>query len=193
MRFSTILLTVAALFTGAMASAESVMIDTGPDERALKQTIIFEADIDTVWAMFTTSAGVSQWIAPVGEVDLRTGGAILTNYDACASIDDSRTITLAIVNFVPKKFLTLQSDLTNQREADWMSDEVYDRREQLYSMFEFLPLEDGRTQLVSWGLGYGKSEAWDEMIEFFTAGNEWTFDQLHKALAGEKTFDPCSE
>ncbi len=176
----------------AQDTAQSEVVATVPGEIALKQTLTIDADIATVWSLFTTSEGVSKWMAPVGEVDLRAGGAIRTNYNACAEPGDDGTITNKIVNFVPERFLTLQADLVPQREASWMNETIYAQRDNLFSVIEFSEADDGMTQITMWGLGYGEGPEWETMLGFFIAGNEWTFGQLQKAIAGEQAFPPCA-
>lgn len=169
---------------------ETVLV--GDDEQALRQTVVFDAPIEEVWSRFTTADGVASWMAPVAEVDLRSGGAIRTSYDPCGTLDGDGTITLSIVNYVPNTLLILKTDLSNADEAAWMNDAIRERAPNMANVIEFESLEDGRTQITSWGLGYGTGENWEQMIGFFTAGNEWSFGQLRRALAGE-TVNPVCE
>mgnify|MGYP000176853787 CR=1 FL=1 len=131
-------------------------------------------------------------MAPVGHVDLRSGGTIRTNYDPCAAEGDDGWITNRIVNFVPGRFITLQANLEPQREAEWMNETIYARRDSLYSVIEFEEVSESRTRITIWGLGYGDGLEWQTMLGFFTAGNEWTFGQLRKAVAGEQAYPPCA-
>lgn len=59
------------------------------------------------------------------------------------------------------------------------------------NLIEFEPVDDNRTRITSWGLGYGAGDAWDQMIGFFIAGNEWSYNQLGRALAGENIRPAC--
>lgn len=169
------------------------MITVGEGEQALRQSLILDAPIGEVWARFATDDGVASWMAPMGEVDLRSGGSIRTNYDACATIGDEGTITLNIVNFVPEQLLILQSDLSVSDDAAWMNDAIRERAPQMSNLIEFESVEGGRTRVTSWGLGYGTGEDWEQIIGFFIAGNEWSFAQLGRALAGEEVYPACGE
>ena len=162
------------------------------DEQALRQSLVLEVPLADLWYLFTTDQGVTEWMAPVGSVDLRSGGMIRTNYDACAQLGDDGWIENKIVNFVPHRFITLQADLEPQREEVWMNEEVYARRENLYSVIEFEEIAPDRTRLTMWGLGYGTGPEWETILDFFTAGNEWTFGQLQRAIAGEDVYRPCA-
>ncbi|WP_165853463.1 SRPBCC family protein [Aurantiacibacter aquimixticola] len=170
----------------------SEMVRISESEMALKQSVIVDADLEQTWAFFTEPSQVMRWMAPVADVDLRTGGTIRTHYDSCASIGDANTIELTIVNFVPQHLLTLQSNLDTAREAEWMNEEIYARRENLYNVIEFTPLDRDRTQITSWGLGYGDGPTWQTMFDFFIRGNEWSFGQLNRAIAGEEVWPDCA-
>lgn len=184
-----------AFITQPVAAQDSITsetVETSQGEIALRQSLVIAADLATTWDLFTTSEGVSQWMAPVGHVDLRNGGAIRTNYNACATAEDGGWITNRIANFVPRRFITLQADLEPQREAAWMNETIYARRDNLYSVIEFEVVGEGQTRVTIWGLGYGEGPEWETMLGFFIAGNEWTLGQLQKAVAGERAFAPCA-
>lgn len=191
--FLAIALTLGTQPLAAQEAITSETIATAEGEIALKQSLVVETGLADAWALFTTDAGVRQWMAPVGAVDLRSGGAIRTNYNACAAPGDEGTITNTIVNFVPQRFLTLQADLVPQREAEWMNEAIFARRDNLYSVIEFEAVSQGRTRITIWGLGYGTGPEWETMLGFFIAGNEWTLAQLQKAVAGEQAFAPCAD
>lgn len=175
------------------AGAVSEAITVGDGEQALRQSLVLDAPLPRVWSHFTTNEGVSSWMAPVAEVDLRSGGTIRTNYDACGAIGDEGTITLNIVNFLPERFLILRADLDAARDAAWMNEAILERAPDMSNLIEFEALEDGRTLVTSWGLGYGTGKDWEQMIGFFTAGNDWSFGQLRRALAGETTYPACEQ
>ena len=59
-------------------------------------------------------------------------------------------------------------------------------------MIEFEEIAPDRTRLTMWGLGYGTGTEWETILDFFTAGNEWTFGQLQRAIAGEDVYRPCA-
>ncbi|MEL1250895.1 SRPBCC family protein [Aurantiacibacter gilvus] len=190
------ILAAAALVLSLPAAAQDVQSERNPvseDEQALRQTLVLDAPLADLWNLFATDAGVSSWMAPVGYVDLRTGGMIRTNYNACAEPEDDGWIENTIVNFVPERMITLQANLEPQREASWMNETIYARRDNLYSVIEFEAVSPDQTRLTMWGLGYGIGPEWETILGFFTAGNEWTFAQLQRAVAGEQVYPGCDE
>ncbi len=183
----------ALISPAAAQDVQSERIVVSDSEQVLRQTMVLDTGLDHAWMLFSTGEGVSSWMAPVGHVDLRTGGMIRTNYDACAEPEDHGWIENTVVNFVPRRLITLQANLEPQREASWMNETIYARREHLYSVIEFDEVAPGQTRLTIWGLGYGTGPEWETMLDFFTVGNEWTFAQLQRAIAGEQVYPGCDE
>ena len=177
----------------AHSPLESGVIDAGDEDRTLVHVEEVDASIDVVWDHYTKADKVSRWMAPIAQVDLRAGGSILTHYNPCSAIGDEGTITLKILAYVPETLIILQSDLESQRDASWMNETVYQSRERLYNLVEFETLENGHTQITSWGLGYGQGEEWATMIAFFERGNSWSYQQLRKALDGDDVRPACEK
>ena len=183
MRLFLALAALIAMPAPALAAAEpsSEIVEGEDGQLFLKQSIILDADLATSWALYTTDEGASRWMAPKVEVDLRPGGSLKSQYDATAQIGDPGTVEVRIVNYVPERLLTLQADLS-ELQADWLTDEVRAAQHELYNVIMFEALDDGRTRITSWGIGYRDAPGWEKMIGFFTAANEWTLGQLAKAL-----------
>lgn len=160
-------------------------------ERVLRQEVIVDTGLATAWDLFTDKSAIERWMAPVAKVDLSNAGRIRTHYDACAAVGDPGTIELRIINLIPRKMLTLQAVLPDDPRPEWMNETVFAARDRLTNVVEFEPLSDGRTRITSWGLGYGDGPEWDQMIDFFTRGNAWSFAQLQKAVGGERVTPTC--
>ena len=171
----------------------SQRIELPNGELILKQTVLVDASLEDTWRYFTESEYISRWMAPVAAAEIAPGGRIQTHYDACASIGEAGTISLDIVNFVPQRLITLQSNLETSRDASWMSDAIYERRNDLYNIIEFAPASEDQTRITSWGLGYRQEPEWDAMLGFFVAGNEWTYSNLQRAVRGGSIWPECAE
>src|SRR5512142_165549 len=61
-------------------------------ERVLRQEIIVPATLEEVWQALGTAEGLRSWMAPVVDLQLRTGGHWWANYDPAAKITDPSTI-----------------------------------------------------------------------------------------------------
>ena len=177
----------------ASQAIASERIELADGELILKQTVTVDVGIEEAWGFFTEPEQIRLWMAPVATADIRPGGAIRTHYDACASVGDEGTIELEVVNFIPRRLLTLQSSLEPAREASWMTDAIFARQDDLYNVIQFEAIAPDRTRIVSWGLGYRQDPEWQAMLGFFIAGNEWSYSQLQRAIDGEQVWPPCNE
>ena len=74
-----------------------------------------------------------------------------------------------------------------------MNEAIYARRDDLYNVIEFEAVSENQTRITSWGLGYRQDPEWMEMLNFFIAGNTWSFQQLQRAVAGEQVWPECAE
>ena len=159
------------------------IIEKGQDELFLKQSIVLDADVETVWQAFTTAEGVTGWMAPVAAVDFRIGGSLRTHYGVDAQIGDPGTVLLHIANYAPNRFITLQADADNAALPPIAKANAH----RLFNIIEFNALPDERTEVVTWGIGYGAGEEWQQMIGFFVQGNEWTLGKLAAFINGNRT------
>ena len=154
---------------------------TALGEHILVQEVLVEAPLDQVWAAYTTSDGWSAWASPVARIDLRVGGTIETHYDPNAAIGDPGTNTLRIVNYVPRRLLMLKADISERWPEVLKQD-----GEHLANIILFESLSPNRTKIESYGVGYGNSPEYDEMMQFFIEGNESLFRKLIEVLEKDR-------
>ena len=159
------------------STISSKIQETKAGELILVETVIIAAPVDKVWAAYTPSAGYTSWAAPVAEIDLRVGGTIRTHYDPTAKIGDPKTITIRIVNYVPKKMLTLQADISE----NW-PDILKEQAEHLYNVILFEELTGNKTRIVSYGLGYQDNKKMRDLMNFFVAANKGLYTKLLEAV-----------
>lgn len=146
-------------------------------ERILVEKIVIEAPLADVWSAYTTEEGYTAWAAPKARIDLRVGGTILTQYGADAEIGDSGTNTLHIVNYVPERVLTLRAEI-----ADNWPEVMKQDGEKLTNVILFEALSPTRTRVESYGVGYGTSPEYEQLLEFFVAANKSLYGELKRHL-----------
>ena len=156
---------------------KSSVDSTAAGELILKQEVIIHASISDVWDAYTTEAGWAQWSTPLVSMDLRAGGIIKTNYNPEGTLDDETTNTLFIRNYVPYKLLTLQADIA-PNWPEFMKEEA----ENLYNVILFESLNDKKSKIISYGMGYQNNENYWGLMEFFIKGNEMSYGKLKEAL-----------
>ena len=146
---------------------------TKSPELVLIQELTVKAPIDSVWNAYTTKNGWENWAVPIAEVELKVGGHIKTNYNDQGKIGDSTTIVTNIINYVPKKLLTLQAELTNNF-PEFMKEDAED----FYNVIYFEELENGDTKIESFGIGYKNNQKYLSLMNYFIQANEKTLMNL---------------
>lgn len=125
----------------------SIIDSTKTPELVLIQEFTVNSPIDSVWNAYTTKKGWKNGAVPLAEIDLRVGGFIKTNYNKAGEIGDSTTIVTPILNYVPKKLITLQAELTDNF-PEFMKKEEKD----FYNLIYFVETEKGKTHVKSLSL-----------------------------------------
>jgi uncharacterized protein YndB with AHSA1/START domain len=146
----------------------------------LIQEFTVNSPIDSVWSAYTTKKGWESWAVPLAEVDLKVGGFIKTNYNKEGKIGDSTTIVTHIINYVPKTLITLQAELTDNF-PEFMKKEAKD----FYNVIYFDELEDGKTNVKSFGIGYKNNPKYLALMKYFIPANEKTIVNLINYLEKE--------
>ena len=105
-----------------------------------------------------------------------------TNYNKKGKIGDDTTITLHIINYVPKRMLTLQAEIT-KNFPDFMKEDEKD----LYNMILFEEISSTKTKVISYGIGYKHNEKYMSLMKFFIQGNEQSYLNLISYLETGKS------
>ncbi len=140
---------------------------TSNRELVLIQEFTVHSPIDSVWEAYTTKKGWENWAVPLAEIDLKVGGYIKTNYNEAGKIGDSTTIVTHIVNYVPKKLITLQAEIT-ENFPEFMIKEAKD----FYNVIYFEEVDKGNTSVISYGIGYKNNPKYLSLMDYFIPANE---------------------
>lgn len=191
MNILTIILVFALFFSVAFGQNEtnvkqnriiSTIDSTYNNEIVLIQEFTVNVPLDSVWNAYTTKKGWESWAVAIAEIDLKVGGYIKTNYNASGKIGDSTTIVTHIINYVPKKLLTLQAEITDNF-PEFMKKEAKD----FYNVIYFEEKENGVTNVKSYGIGYKNTPKYLSLMQYFIQANEMSLMNLINYLeTGEK-------
>ncbi len=151
------------------------VLSTG--ERILIEEVVIEAPLADVWNAYTTESGYTAWAAPKARIDLRVGGTMLTQYGPNAEIGDPGTNTLHIVNYVPQRLLTLRAEI-----ADNWPEVMKQDGERLTNVILFEAITPNRTRIESFGIGYGPSPEYENLLQFFVTANRSLYVELKRVL-----------
>ena len=155
----------------------STIDSTMSPELVLIQEFSVNAPLDSVWNAYTTKEGWESWVVPLAEVDLKVGGSIKTNYNPEGEIGDSTTIYTHIINYVPKRLITLQAEIT-ENFPDFMKKEAKD----FYNVIYFDQRDNGSTNVKSFGIGYKNNAKYLALMNYFIPANEETLLKLIETL-----------
>lgn len=160
----------------------STIDSTYNNDIVLIQEFTVNVPLDSVWNAFTTKRGWESAFVAISEIDFKIGGTIKSSYDKNAKIGDSTTIVNHIVNYVPKKLLTLQAEIT-ENFPEFMQKEAKD----FYNVIYFEEIGEEKTNVKSYGIGYKNTPKFISLLKFFIQGNEQSYLNLIKYLeTGEK-------
>ena len=158
-----------------VAQASSHVSRTDANELILIQEVSFSAPIEDVWKAYTTEEGWTAWASPRAEIDLRVGGTIRTAYEG--EIGGSNTNTLQIVNYVPRRVLTLKADVSSNWPEIMQKDAA-----KLSNVILFDEIAGGVTRIQSFGVGYTDAPEYDQLMSFFIKANEGLYQNLRTYL-----------
>ena len=186
---STLILAAAVLLLSNTSSAEeaatkssltSKVRTTAAKERILIHRVLIEAPVSDVWKAYTTDKGYAAWAATQAAIDLRVGGEIQTRYDKDGKLGEKGTNRLRIVNYVPNELLTLQA----QPAKNWPA-YLTKNAKNLYNVILFRRQSNAKTEVTSYGLGYGADKEYDAIIGFFKTANETLLKKLKGYVEGQ--------
>lgn len=137
----------------------------GAEGRVLRIEITVPAPRAEVWKAFSTSEGLSTWLAPNSNVELKPGGEWMVHFPGGSTGGGN------IVSFVPGKEIVLKALAPDQFPTV--------RAQRTTARFE---LEDrGKGTLVRLTqTGWQDGDEWDNAYEYLTAGNAQLLATLHR-------------
>lgn len=159
------------------AQVENTSYINNSNERVLQLSIVVPLEVKEVWKYFSTDSGLSEWIAPVAHIELKNGGYIITNYDKTKTLSDSSSIRLGIISYLENELLILKVDLNDNFSKKQQEEDQY-----LQEIIQFVSVAPGKTKIISSMVGWGEGKDWKKTYDFFVRGNEWTYNELLKAV-----------
>ena len=147
------------------AAAAAVAPSSNASEKMLRVEITVPAPRADVWKAFATSDGLSTWLAPNSNVELKTGGEWMVHFPGGSTGGGN------IVSFVPNKEIVISALAPDQFPTV--------RAQRTTARFE---LEDhGKGTLVRLTqTGWKDGDEWDRAYEYLTAGNAQLLATLHR-------------
>jgi uncharacterized protein YndB with AHSA1/START domain len=135
---------------------------------------VVAAPLENVWRAWTTNAGLSAWLAPVVDIDLRIGGTLRAAYDANAGLEGDTAVVNEILAFDPQRMLAFR---VAQAPRDFpYADAVASMWTVVY--LDAVSADATRVRVVVNGLG--EDDAGQATRAFFERGNAQTLRGLEE-------------
>jgi uncharacterized protein YndB with AHSA1/START domain len=133
-------------------------------EKRLDFDVEVPASLDDVWKAFTTAEGMTTWVSPEAEVELREGGKWLAKFGNAAPGGGT------ILKFTPLKEITIAA----------MAPESFPtvRRERTTAVFSFTVIDKGNTRVHLTQTGWKEGEEWTKAFDYLAGGNAILLNML---------------
>lgn len=157
-----VMLAVAAPIIGASMRRASA---SDGAEKVLAIAVTVPAPRAEVWKAFSTSEGLSSWLAPNAVVDLKPGGDWMVRFPGGSSAGGT------IVSFVPQKEIVISA----------LAPEKFPTVRAQRTTARFALEDHGTGTLVRlMQTGWKDGDEWDRAYEYLTAGNAQLLATLHR-------------
>lgn len=179
-----LLLFISFNLSGQDSRVKSKVDSTHNNELVLIQEFNVNVPIEKAWDVYATEQGWESAFVAQAELDFKVNGSIKTSYDKNATIGDSSTIVLHIINYVPRKIITLQAEITSNFPEFMKADE-----KDLFNIVHFEELGPSSTKVTSYGIGYKNNPKYLSLMKFFIEGNELSYNNMILYLETGKKAD----
>ncbi|MDX2146351.1 MAG: SRPBCC domain-containing protein [Planctomycetota bacterium] len=149
------------------------------------QTINVPAD--RIFEHFTTAEGIKRsWSVAQARVDFRVGGEIRTAYDPTADLESPASISNTILAYEPGRMLAIKST-PPQGAPDWLQAICQSG----FTVIRLEPIGPATTRVFVTGMGYKQGPLFDQALEFFQRGNDWTLQRMKESLERDAGVTPA--
>jgi uncharacterized protein YndB with AHSA1/START domain len=138
---------------------------------------VVDAPLSEVWEAWSTSEGLSQWMAPLVEIDLQVGGLMRSNYNQDGKLGDPQTIINTILSFEPQRMISIK--VAKAPEGFPFPHAI----SQMWSIIYFSEVETNKTSVREVSLGFSPDLESQKMRAFFNTGNSSTLSQFKQYIA----------
>jgi len=138
---------------------------------------VVDAPVDSVWNVFTTTAGLESWMAAHASFDLRIGGTMQTVYAPEGKLGDASTIENTILAYELNRMLAIQ---VSKAPAGFPFPNAI---RNMWTVIYFEAVDGTQTRIREVSMGFGADEESQKMRQFFDQGNASTLIALQKRFA----------
>ncbi|MCA1582627.1 MAG: SRPBCC domain-containing protein [Acidobacteria bacterium] len=147
---------IAAPATTFTQGAVKVTETRSPAKRLYFEVVV-PATPERVWAAFTTSEGLTTWLAPSAKVRLELGGEWQVSFGSGAPSGGN------VLSWLPMEMLSV-----NAMAPEWFPTV---RRDRTIAVFRFEPVGEKQTRVRLAQIGWKDGEEWDKAFDYLGEGN----------------------
>jgi uncharacterized protein YndB with AHSA1/START domain len=147
-----------------------VHVTTSAEPKRLDFAVTVPASVDQVWDAFTTSAGVTSWLAPQATIEPRPGGKWEVSFGAGTSTGGGTIVLLQ-----PKSLLAVSALAPDQFPTV--------RRERTTAVFFFDATGPKTTTVRLAQTGWKQGAEWDQAYDYLSKGNAQLLEALYHRFA----------
>ena len=143
-----------------------------PAAKAIRKETVVPATIDQVWEAWTTTEGVKTFFSSAAKVELRIGGPFEIYFLTDAPYGQRGSEDCHFLSYLPKKMLSFE----------WNAPPSFGdlRGIHTYVVLEFEPVGEKQTKVTLSHVGWGKSDEWDKVYDYFDKAWEYVLGNLKK-------------
>lgn len=149
--------------------------------RTLCHETVVSAPPDAVWRLFSTTEGLSSWVAPVAAIDLRVGGIWEASYRMDARLGDQGNIRNRVLSYLPHRMLSIAVD---SAPPGFPHPELV---QGVWTVIELEQVGEMQTRVRVSMLGYREGADYDELYQMFDQGNAFTLRKLAERVSNGRT------
>lgn len=133
-------------------------------ERALDKSVVVPAGVQAVWQAWTTTEGVTSFMAPAADIELRVGGAYRIYFDPGAEPGQRGADDMRILGLQPMRMLSF----------DWNAPPSLPqaRQQRTFVVVRLHPVDERSTRVTLHHTGWGDGGEWDQAYTYFDRA--WT-------------------
>ncbi|MBD3258559.1 hypothetical protein GF377_09010, partial [candidate division GN15 bacterium] len=138
------------------------------------------APVADVWAAWTTSEGMSQWLAPA-KIELRIHGPFEVYFDPSQAYGLKGAEGCHVLSYVPQRMLAFEWN------APPSVPQLRDANMRNWVVVMFDPVSEGETKLTLTHLGWGEGEAWDANFTYFDKAWKYVLEACKMYFGGDES------
>lgn len=173
---------IAAIIASGAAAAPTAIRDVSYKDsdghRVLSESVTVPGSPQQVWGAFATDEGFMRWAVPVAHITPGNGGMMESALTPTGKIGDADNVRNRIVVYLPRQLIVLANE--HVPSGGPIDPETF---KALRTLIAFKGLGPEETQVTESVVGFGESNAFDDMYAHLRGGNAEYLEALAQSFA----------